>query len=70
MENNEDAEQSVKVEWDKLEGRNSWDLSKAMSLKVLIQRAKEQDFDLHIGALHELCVEKGSELPDRQPNGT
>ena len=67
MRNYKAAEDSVVTEWVKLEGRNSWEVNKVMSLKAFIKRAKEQGLDLHIGELHELCVEKGSELREGDP---
>ena len=56
------ADDAVKLEWNKLEKKGCWDPDEVRSLRDVMAEAIADDKDIHIGSLHELCVEKGSEL--------
>ena len=51
-------------EWDKLIVQKCWDAAKVREWKDVRREAGGDLENIHIGSLHELCVEKGSELPD------
>ena len=63
--NNPKARQACDEEWQKLEKQTCWDTTKVISWREVSKEARESGKEVHIGSLHELCVEKGSELPDK-----
>ena len=72
LRNSKDAQASLEVEWDKLrniggvKGNSAWNESEVREWEEVKHDCPSLD-DLHIGSLHELCVEKGSELPAGNP---
>ena len=44
-----------------------WDLAKVRPFAEVQREANEQGVTIHIGSLHELCMEKGSELEEGNP---
>ncbi len=65
---NERAEKALGDEWDRLVKIGCWDPKVVRSLRDVKAEAKRNNKEMHFGALHELCVEKGSELPEGDPN--
>ena len=57
---NIDADAACKTEWERLGTIGCWDLTSVDEWKKVRATAPST---IHIGALHELCTEKGSELP-------
>ena len=57
------ADEAIKAEWDKLISRGCWDASKVRSWHEVKALFDGDLSKLHVGSLHEICVEKGSELP-------
>ena len=66
------AQDSLAEEWKKLrniggkEGNSAWDEAGVRNWHEVLNECVNLD-NLHIGSLHELCVEKGSELDDGNP---
>ena len=72
LQGNPEAKASLQKEWDKLrnignKGIGAWDESKVRSAKALVRECTNPSM-LHLGSLHELCVEKGSELNKYNPD--
>ena len=57
---NTDADAACKAEWERLGKIGCWDLTSVDEWRKVRATAPST---IHIGALHELCTEKGSELP-------
>ena len=60
-------------EWRKLEniggtGTGAWDLEGVQEWTDVRDQASDDLTRVHVGSLHELCVQKGSELADGDPN--
>ena len=51
-------------EWKRLEAIGAWDVNGVREWQDVDWEARLNGETIHIGALHEICVEKGSELPD------
>ena len=68
-----DARAALDKEWRKLEniggsGTGAWDLTGVREWTDVREESSDDLTRIHIGSLHELCVQKGSELPDGDPN--
>ena len=69
------AKAAVDGEWTKLanmphpdgRGIGVWDISKVESKAVVARRFREMGKKAHFGKVAELCFQKGSELPDGDP---
>ena len=67
------AREEMAKEWNKLrningdEGVCAWDEADVREWQDVLSNSKDKS-KLHIGSLHELCVEKGSELEAGDPN--
>ena len=57
------ADEAIKAEWDKLISRGRWDANKVRSWQEVKALFDGDLSKLHVGSLHEICAEKGSELP-------
>ena len=58
------AQAAVQVEWDKLRKIGCWDESKVREWRDVAREAKANKTKAHVGAIFDICVEKGSELPE------
>ena len=61
---NPKAQASVQVEWDKLRRIGCWDESRVREWRDVAREAKANKTKAHVGAIFDICVEKGSELPE------
>ena len=57
------ATQAVAKEWQKLRDIKTWDESKVEGKRAVKRRYENQGKPVHFGRLHDICVEKFSELP-------
>ena len=57
-----DAREALHKEWDKLEGKNAWDLKAVRPKAQVIKEAKAEGRSVHFGSLMELCNIKNSQL--------
>jgi dUTP pyrophosphatase len=57
-----EANAACKKEWDKLIAKTCWDTEAVKPWRAVCKKANEDGVEVHIGSLHELCMEKGSEL--------
>ena len=57
------AEAACKAEWKRLQDQKAWDIDTVREWAD-VKKSKKV---VHIGSLHELCTEKGSELPADDP---
>jgi len=68
-----EAEAACRKEWDRLHDVGCWDLSSFWEWRDVRVEVDASGDRVHIGAVHELCMEKGSELheghPDRKYKG-
>ena len=64
---NEKANASLLKEWDKLRKAGTWDESRAQEWSAVAKAAREAGSQVHVGRIFEICVEKGSELPEGDP---
>ena len=58
------AQQALDVEWEKLVKKKAWQYETVSEWKVIADRAKKTGKKVHVGKVFEICVEKGSELPE------
>jgi len=61
------ADKACKAEWDRLISVGCWDPESVREWVDVKRDANRRKEDIHIGSLHELCMEKGSELPQGDP---
>ena len=61
------ADKICKTEWDRLMSVGCWDPNSVREWHDVKREANRRKEDIHIGSLHELCMEKGSELPEGDP---
>ena len=61
---NPKAQQALDVEWEKLVKKKAWQYETVAEWKVIADKAKKTGKKVHVGKVFEICVEKGSELPE------
>lgn len=61
---NPKAQQAFDIEWEKLVKKNAWKYETVSEWKVVSDRAQKSAKKAHVGKVFEICVEKGSELPE------
>ena len=59
----EEATGAILKEWTKLREAGCWREDKVQEWADVKRRAQQNGEEVHVGSLHELCMEKGSELP-------
>ena len=64
----EAADKACKAEWHRLELKGCWDVKGVRPWREVKAEANRKGEVIHVGALHELCFEKGSELEVGDPN--
>ncbi len=64
------AREALDKEWDLLKGKTVWDLDPdgVFEWRDVAAKARREGREVHFGMLHELCFEKGSELPPSSEN--
>ena len=62
------AKKALDIEWDKLVLKQVWDESQAFEWPAIAAEARRNNETVHVGKVFEICTEKGSELPDGDPN--
>ena len=62
------AQAALDKEWNKLVVAKVWDEDKPQEWSTLARAARETGETIHVGRVFELCTEKGSELPDGDPD--
>ena len=61
---NPKAQQALDIEWEKLVKKNAWKYETVSEWKTISEKAKKSGKKVHVGRVFEICVEKGSELPE------
>jgi hypothetical protein len=65
---NPDARKACDAEWEKLIAQTCWDVTKVQSWRGVARKARDTNTTIHVGSLHELCMEQRSELPLDHPD--
>jgi hypothetical protein len=65
--NNKDARASLDVEWKRLRDKLVWDEYIIREWSDVAWEAQQNGFEVNLGYLFALCVEKNSELPVGHP---
>ena len=60
-----DAIKAVEKEWEKLRKINTWDESRVEAKRSVKKRYERMGKPVNFGRLHDICVEKFSELPEK-----
>jgi hypothetical protein len=68
VKTNPKAQEALQKEWDRLRMAGCWDESKVVEWGSVSKAARESGTKLHVGRIFAICVEKGSELPEGNPN--
>ena len=61
------AEAALVKEWTKLRNATAWDESAVREWRDVADEAKRKGTKAHVGRVFDICVEKGSELPQGDP---
>ena len=61
------AQKSLDVEWNKLKDMPAWDQDKVRECRQVVNEAIKANKKVHIGRIFQICVLKGSELPEGDP---
>ena len=61
---NPKAQESPDVEWNKLVKKTAWLYDSVQEWSKVSDGAKKKGKKVHVGKVFEICVEKGSELPE------
>ena len=64
---NPKAQASRDVEWEKLVKKKAWEMESVQEWDDVSGRAQKNGRKVHVGKIFEICVEKGSELPEGDP---
>ena len=64
IRSNPKAQEALDVEWQKLVKKTAWQYDTVAEWKDICDKAKKQNKKVHVGKVFEICVEKGSELPE------
>ena len=62
------AQAALDKEWENLRKKGAWDESRVDECRRVIREAQNKGEKVHIGGIFEACYQKGSELPDDDPN--
>ena len=61
------AQQALQKEWDKLRAAGCWNESGVRERADVAAEARRKNTKAHVGMIFDICVEKGSELPEGDP---
>ena len=61
---NPKAQEALDLEWNKLVKKDAWLYDTVTEWKEVSNKAKKSGEKVHVGKVFEICVEKGSELPE------
>ena len=61
---NPKAQESLDIEWNKLVKKTAWLYDTVQEWSKVSDGAKKKGKKVHVGKVFEICVEKGSELPE------
>ena len=66
---NPKAQASLDVEWEKLMKKRAWDMDmeSVCEWERVSGDSQKSGRKVHVGEIFEICVEKGSELPEGDP---
>ena len=64
LRSNPKAQVSLDVEWDKLMLKKAWGMGSVREWEDVSREAKKIGKKVHVFKVFEICVEKGSELPE------
>ena len=67
LKQNPKAQAALDVEWDKLMNKKAWDMESVREWSSVSDEAQRKSKKVHVGKIFEICVEKGSELPQGDP---
>ena len=59
--------QALLKETDKLQGRDTWDLTSVREWSEVAKEAKQSGKQAHVGRIFPIVVQRNSELPDGHP---
>ena len=63
------AKAAVDKEWEKLEKKSAWNLTKVRSKKQVINEARMSGATVHLASLMDICHLKNAELETKTPKG-
>ena len=63
-----DAQKAMDAEWEKLRKKTCWLEEKVREYDDVANEARKNNAKVHFGRIFEICSQKGSELPDGDPN--
>eukprot|EP00435_Cladocopium_sp_Y103_P044847 s1620_g12.t1 len=64
IRSNPKAQESLDIEWNKLVKKTAWLYDTVSEWSTISTDAKKKGKKVHVGKVFEICVEKGSELPE------
>eukprot|EP00435_Cladocopium_sp_Y103_P015059 s2440_g3.t1 len=64
IRSNPKAQESLDIEWNKLVKKTAWLYDTVSEWNTISTDAKKKGKKVHVGKVFEICVEKGSELPE------
>ena len=67
INNNPAAQAALDKEWNNLVTKGAWDYKTVREWKDVSDEAIKSKTKVHVGKVFEICVEKGSELPEGNP---
>ena len=65
---NPKAQAACDLEWSKLQDRGTWDPGTVTEWRIIADRSRRSGTKVHVAKICELCVVKGAELHDDDPN--
>ena len=63
-----EAQKAMDAEWEKLRKKTCWLEEKVREYDDVANEARKSKTKVHFGRIFEICSQKGSELPDGDPN--
>ena len=67
IESNPKAKAAMDKEWNRLKEKNVWNIEVVRDMSAVAAEAKTNKKEIQFGWLFGICVEKNSELPEKNP---
>ena len=64
IRSNTTAQEALDIAWNKLVKKTAWLYDTVAEWKTVSHKARKTGKKVHVGKVFEICVEKGSELPE------